>query len=67
MHIDCKNAAEMRIAGPILESKDMCAIFPKKGEKKEQNLSKNVQNVKVYVRLHAIIACIKLLEKVLNC
>ena len=56
MHIDCKNAAEMRIAGPILESKDMCAIFPKKGEKKEQNLSKNVQNVKVYMRLHAIIA-----------
>ena len=34
MHIDCKNAAEMRIAGPILESKDMCAIFPKKGKKK---------------------------------
>ena len=36
MDIDCKNAAEMRIAGPILESKDMCAIFLKKGEKKNK-------------------------------
>ena len=45
------------IAGPILESKDMCVIFQKKGKKKGkimlkkgkifENLGKNVQNLKV--------------------
>ena len=39
------------ITGPILESKSICAIFQKKGEKKGkifEDLGKNVQNLKIF-------------------
>ena len=38
------------LAGPILESKDMCAIFQKKDKKGKifENLGKNVQNLKIF-------------------
>ena len=53
---------------PILESKGVCAIFQKKGKKRAkksktfENLSKNVQNLKIFWKRAAIIACNKRLE-----
>ena len=49
----------MNISGPILESKDMCAIFQKKGRKMLkttkkgktfENLGKNVLNLKIFLK-----------------
>ena len=42
------------LSGPILESKDMHAIFQKKGQKGQkkcktfENLHKNIQNLKIF-------------------
>ena len=40
----------VRLAGPILESKGMRAIFQKKDKKGKifENLGKNVQNLKIF-------------------
>ena len=44
----------MLSAGPILDSKGVCVIFQKKGQKKGkkgkvfENLGKNVQNLKMF-------------------
>ena len=46
--------SELMLQGPILESKDMHAIFQKKGKqmlkkgKIFENLGKNVQNLKIF-------------------
>ena len=52
-------------AWPILDIKGMVVIFKKEG-KTFENLGKNVQNLKIFLKrgrwLHAVITCNKLLE-----
>ena len=50
-NIKIKLWSRISISGSILESKDMCAVFQKKGQKKGkmfENLDKNIQNLKIF-------------------
>ena len=40
------------IAGPILDSKDMCVIFQKKGKKRDKNFLKRAKDWKIWAKMY---------------